>query len=288
MKKVSWSLPGIGDGAGDKEFIAAFKKARRLLRHQYVTGVSAGFAIRGGKTTTKRAICIHVTKKIRDKKLSRSKRLPRTICGVDVDVIVSNFKAHQMGYAEGIARRETHAVPAPPGVAIKVETAGLGTLGMVVVDKKDGKLCILTAAHVLDAPPKTPVYQPKPGNKDNIIGNVGRIAQERDAAIAFLSDERTITNIPFGGNKVINGVRMVHPIPPVKPKNYKYETLVKSGCMTGLTKAVVYYVGLFSAPLGKGDRLINGFVLIPDPDHIPDPGHLDLISDGGDSGSIWG
>lgn len=280
MKKVSWSLPGIGDGAGDKEFIAAFKKARRLLRHKYVTGVSAGFAVRGGKTTNKRAICIHVTKKVRDKKLSRSKRLPRTIGGVDVDVIVSNFKAHQMGLAERNARRVTPAIPAQPGVAIKVETGSLGTLGMLVVDKNDGRRCILTAAHVLDAPEKTPVYQPGPGSSNNIIGQVGRSGKECDAAIAFLSGNRTVTNFPWGGNRVINGVRMVRPVPQVIPENYEDETLVKSGCMTGLTRGVVRYVGSFMVPLGKRERLVNGFILIPVLGHP-------VISERGDSGSIW-
>lgn len=264
------SLPGVEN----PRLLEAYAQARRFLRRRYVTGISIGQAWRGG-VPDGMAICIHVDQKVEDSQLSNAERLPREIAGVPVDVIECVHRARGMTDAERRARRVVPASPALPGVEIAVQSLQLGTLGMIVMDSlsPDHPLCLLSAAHVLDAPEGAPVYQPGREVQANLIGHVGRRVWNRygDAAIAPISG-RSVSNIPLGSQKKIGEPREVR----------LGEVLLKSGSMTGLTRARVTHVGEFRVTYSGDFALVmEGFQL------APLDGESGEISDGGDSGSVW-
>jgi hypothetical protein len=239
-----------------------------------VTGVSIGEARRRGKAAGL-AVCIHVSQKVDKGLLPKAQRLPTEIAGVPVDVVESSFSLHTLGAAQHKQRRLDPQNPIPPGVEIGALHSGeFGTVGAVVVDllSPAKEQCLLTAAHVLDCPAYTLVYQPCTGEPGTMIGHARRRIPHCDAALAVLHGNRSASNTPLGLTTPISGCREVG----------HDDVLVKSGMMTGVTRAVVKYVGEFRIPLGAFDsRVMVGFVL------KPLDGAVDPISDKGDSGAVW-
>lgn len=266
--------PNPTQNTSDSALQTAYTQARRLLRRSDVTGVSIGEALRKGKPRGL-AICIYVAQKLPRKALTKAQRLPKSIAGIPVDILERRHVVHVLPLGERQARRLNSADPVPPGVEVGPHNGGTGTLGLVVVDALSSTrdICILTAAHVLNVPTGTAVYQPRIETPQNLLGHVRRkvLNKRCDAAIAVVDSNRQTTNLPMGCETPINGCRDVQ----------MGDILCKSGSMTGVTQAVVKSIGLFKIDYpGYGEKLMEGFELCP-------LAGTDEISDEGDSGSVW-
>lgn len=264
-------VPGITD----PNLQEAYAQARRFLRRRYVTGVSIGEAVRRG-IPGDLAVCVHVEQKLAAGLLSRAQRLPKEVAGIPIDVVERRFVSHSLTPTQRQQLRLIPQNPAPPGVEVAAQQGEPGSLGTLVVDllTPSREPCLLTAGHVLAAAVGTAVYQPGTEGPGSLIGHVRRrvMSARCDGALAILDAGRKLTNLPAGLNSAIRGCR------PVKLD----DVLVKSGMMTGVTRAVVKHVGEFSIYLsGFNSRTMIGFVL------QPLAGSEHSICDGGDSGGIW-
>jgi hypothetical protein len=264
-------IPGITD----PDLQEAYAQSRRFLRRPYVTGVSIGEAVRGG-VADGIAVCVHVEQKVAKKSLSKAQRLPIDIAGIPIDVVERRFVAHSLTAAQRQQRRLIPQNPAPPGVEVAAHNGEPGSLGAVVVDLLTPlrEPCLLTAAHVLAVAAGTAVYQPGTGAPGTLIGHVRRriLSAICDGALAVLDAGRSLTNLPAELNSTIRGCRRVKPD----------DVLVKSGMMTGVTRAVVKHFGEFTISMPNySSRTMTGFVL------LPLTGVEHPICDRGDSGAIW-
>lgn len=253
----------------------AYALARRFLRRSNVTGVSIGEAIRGG-VGDGLAICVHVNQKVAYASLTKAQRLPKEIAGIPVDVVERQFVAHSLTAEQRKLRRVIPQNPAAPGVEVAAHHGEPGTLGVMVVDllTPQRDLCLLTAAHVLNSPVGTPVYQPGTKDPASLIGHVRRrvLSSYCDGALAVLDVGRFSVNLPIELTRSITGIRQVK----------IGDVLVKSGMMTGVSRAVVKHVGEFDIRMPNLEQMyMQGFVL------QPLAGVQESICERGDSGAIW-
>ena len=248
---------------------AALADAQRFLRRDYVTGVGVGYAMKGGAYTKQIAICIHVSTKLHDSKLSRAQLFPRHLHGVRVDVVQLNIRPH-LSDADFQSRQRTKADPLRPGIMVKTEGGAFGTIGLLVSRLSDGKPYILSSGHVFDAP-GTRVFQPNKTLAPSSLGSVSIVkGSPSDAAIAQCTDRGT-RNQPQGTNIRIRSVR----------RAIHNEVLKLSGAITGLTNGQVVWIGTKDIVYGPNDiRRVNGFQLKP-------ASTADSPTARGDSGALW-
>lgn len=256
-------------GKARKRLAAAYADARRYLRRKYVTGVGIGYVMECGLCTNEIGISIHVTAKLDDAFLSKAQRFPRTLRGIRVDVVQSNFSAH-LSDAEFHARQRNVADPLRPGILIKTGDGNVGTIGLLVTSLVDGHRYVLSSGHVLDAPGAT-VYQPNKTLAPVPLADVTMVrGSPNDAAIARYSG-RGFRDIPLGTSIRINSVR----------RAAIGDILRLSGAMTGVTNGKVVWVGTRDMVYGPGDiRRVNGFQLEP-------ATSADPATERGDSGALW-
>jgi hypothetical protein len=256
-------------GMDDELLNAAYMDARRFLRRSYVTGLSIGYARRGGQVTDELAICVHVGNKLPDSALTAAQRLPRSIRGVPVDVVQVVLEPQFVDGAEGIARRETRMNPVVPGLQIKTEHQDFGTIGLVARRQSAGAstTVLLTAGHVLGGI-GVRVFQPNGTTSANAVGRVLDMRVSGiDAGCVGLAG-RSGSNIPFDTGRMVAGTRSAT----------INERLSMSGAYAGLIQGVVRGPGELKTIFSGG--LVTGFYLNPVPGTTG-------FTEKGDSGSLW-
>ncbi|MFC5815744.1 S1 family peptidase [Nonomuraea harbinensis] len=175
-----------------------------------VTGAGIGFRRRGGQWTEEPAVVVLVAKKRPAALVSNRRLLPATVevDGVTCEVDVIQAGPFTMGTVTATAAADKvtgRMRPPRPGCSISNPMDGdtAGTLGLFVLDNKDGKVCLLSNNHVIArmgrATPAEDIIQPGAydgGTRpDDIIAYVKRWAPiddgtSVDAAIAELTDQK--------------------------------------------------------------------------------------------------
>lgn len=147
----------------------ALRKCRHDLRKKKgVLSVGRGYKTVGGKVTDRLSVIVTVEKKLPASKLSAADLIPKTIEGVETDVVVSSpFKVPtpmRAMVAETIYS-DRHR-PCPAGVSIGHHSITAGTFGCRVFDKTTKEWLILSNNHVLansnNAQIGDPILQPGP------------------------------------------------------------------------------------------------------------------------------
>ncbi len=258
----------------------ALARATRLAqRFSQVTGVDHGYVYREGRRTAELGIRFHVTHKLPPAVLAEHDTLPREIDGVPCDVVQAAYGPHG---------RSDACDPLQPGISIgNIERARQGTLGMFVRDRATGRPGLLSNWHVLagatDGAPGDAISQPGPRHLGSaparVVARLERwldLATGCDAAFALLEGGAGTAQRLFGGTIAITGVEA--PRPGME--------LVKVGVTTGLTHGLIDgSAGSFRldySAYGDTTRWMDGFRLVPHPDHP-----VDEISLAGDSGAVW-
>jgi hypothetical protein len=258
------TLPGVKE----TRLLRAYNAARHFLRRPNVTGLAIGTALHGGEPG-RRSLCIMVDAKIPDEKLRARSRFPKKILGVEVDVMVRSPRP-LLSDKEIEGRRETIHAMLVPGIALN-QAGGFGTAGLIVRKSSGSPLHLLTCAHVLPGALGARVYQTQAiRTTASSIGSVAAMFLDGDGDAALVRLTKAASNKPYGVAKALTGVREVK----------DDEILAMSGCMTGVTTAVVDYPGEFVVPYSGGKVTMTGFMLVPVAGN-------EEISVGGDSGAIW-
>ena len=249
-------LPGVVD----PRLINAYRKARRFLKREYVTGISIGRPRSAGVVHERLAICVHVREKVPEHKLTKAQVFPREIDGVPLDVIVSQMHV------------QVAMNPIVPGAQI-MQAGGLsGTVGLIVL-APDGVPCVLTAAHVLNAPGQQ-AFQPSPGVGSAIGMTRPPIYTQRVDAAIVPTSPRVGSNRPIGTNIDIGSIRYVA----------AGEDLTMVGAMSsaGGPRHAHSSVGEHWVTYQNGARVWMSGILLG-----PQQGRTQLLSQGGDSGAVW-
>lgn len=176
------------------------------------------------------------------------------------------------------ATRDGRAAVIQPGIEVAHRRRAGGTLGLIVVDRRDNVRYMLSAAHVLRAPGANaqnnilqPTFRNGGRDDDSTIGEFvpHKAAEGVDAALARLTaDDRLLSDVQFGTKVVVASV---------KPATLG-DKVQKSGVGTGITNGIVDGIGRYY--LSPTDTVgVEGFRIVPD-------GETD-ISDFGDSGAVW-
>ncbi|MEV4548014.1 hypothetical protein [Nonomuraea wenchangensis] len=209
-----------------------------------VTGAGIGFRRRDGQWTEEPAVVVLVAKKRPAALVSNRRLLPRT---VEVDGVTCEVDVIQAGpfSTGGVATTATATATAitgrmrPPrpgcGISNSLDGDTVGTLGLFVVDNKDGKVCLLSNNHVVArmgrATPAEDIIQPGAydGGKrpDDIIAFVKRAAPvpdggSVDAAIAELVDQDAFVVEPALDR--MPGPSAEHPVVGIHTAGDKYGT----------------------------------------------------------------
>ncbi len=250
--------------------------------------IDFGWAEHGGKLyEDELAIRVHLIEKFRDRPalelaisegLTRAK-IPDSIGGFPVDKPKSGRLRLQRGWWSSRTRR---ADPMQGGISISnASLRGSGTLGGLVRDRETGDPMILSNWHVLAGHwgirSGWPIYQPGRGDGGRRADTVATFSHSAmsshlDAAVARLTGSRSLLNHPLGLDPV-KGVSWAMPGMEV----------IKSGRTTGVTYGRVTGVeGTFVGYFGGVYGLICNVMTI-----VPRPGMEQVVSEGGDSGSLW-
>jgi hypothetical protein len=266
----------------DGKAAAALARAKRFAHSlDGVQGVDFGYAYRRGKRRGLGSVRFHVKRKFGMDDLQQHQRIPKTIGGVDVDVIVATYRPHN-GNPRG---PQTVVVP---GISIgNAKTESTGTLGGLVRDNETSRLAILSNWHVLcgttDAAAGDEICQPGPMDTGSSlarpIATVDKwlpLTDQLDAAIAYVNDGVTTGGNLFGTDFHAQGTAA----PAVGMH------VVKSGAATGVTSGVVDGIGgsynIDYTQFGDKPEWMSGFRIVPNPTD-----HASSLSLDGDSGSFW-
>lgn len=244
-----------------------------------VTAVDVGPKYTAGGRTRGRKPCIriHLSRKIPDRRVTASQRIPSDFLGVESDVIQTVYRAHEGTSPAPTDRFDTLR----PGISVGNFNASAGTLGLMVFHRPTGGACILSAAHVLagaGASEGDPITQPARGDGGTIPGDtVARLTNLvpqgpwGDAAIARLNDRRARAAEILGSDVVLGSIGA--------PTANMLVT--KSGRTTGLTRGRIEGLGRYRYP-ARPDG-VDGFRIVPLHD---DPNRFDLAAEG-DSGAVY-
>jgi len=278
------------------------RQARHWLRAPNVTSIGVGHKRVAGEATGALCVQFTVSRKFDPAELVRLglPPLPDSFAlpdgrRVPTDVMERRFAPAYRLVAPPPAAQPAAALPPAvirrsrvdqvmPGVSIgRRDGQGAGTVGAIVRDALTGAPMLLGNWHVLVGPgggPGDPVVQPGPwddGRLDaNVIGAVvrGHIGLAGDGAVASIRNRRVDPAILELG------------VAPARLATAEIgDTVVKSGRTTGVTYGVVCRTAVVVSHGGTGTAFdIGGFEIEPDPKRPPPDG---LLSDEGDSGSLW-
>jgi hypothetical protein len=213
------------------------------------------------------------------KDLSSDQRLPKTLEGVEVDVLGVGYSPHQG------SPRAPHDV-LQPGISIGSRKQGTtGTLGAIVRDLTSQNLCLLSNWHVLCGGPEAAAEDEiaQPGPMDSHGGRTVaqlerwlRLSEQFDAAVARLAPDVQSVGQLFG-----TAFQPISTAPPSLGMR-----LVKSGAVSGVTYAKIDGIAgsyrLDYTAFGGAPQWMEGFRLVQDPD-----APTKALSLEGDSGSLW-
>ncbi|HEX2673286.1 MAG TPA: hypothetical protein VHM25_20535 [Polyangiaceae bacterium] len=221
-----------------------------------------------------------MNQKQRLSQLPPDQKLPKTIEGVEVDVLATGYVPH------GAARAPQAVLQ--PGLSVgNLNLKTTGTLGAVVQDLVTQNLCILSNWHVLVGGPEGAVgdgiSQPGPmdlgSNPAHEVAKLERwlrLSEQYDAALARLGANLATSTQLFDTT--------VTPRATAAPALGM--SVFKSGAVSGVTHAIVDGVAgsyrLDYSNFGDGPEWMTGFRLVPDP-AVP----AEALSLEGDSGSLW-
>jgi endonuclease G len=206
-------------------------------------------------------------------------RIPDEIDGFSVDRPESGRLRLQRGWRSPRRRRSD---PMQGGISVSnASLRGSGTLGGLVRDRETDDPMILSNWHVLAGRwgirPGWPIYQPGRGDGGTRADTVATFSHSAmsshlDAAVAKLTGSRPLVNHPLD-------------LEPVKGVGWAHfgMDVIKSGRTTGVTYGRVTGVeGTYQGYFGGVYGYIRNVMTI-----VPRPGMEQLVSSGGDSGSLW-
>jgi len=278
--------------------------AQRWPELPNVTSVGVGYKIERGRRTPTLSIQVTVTKKLDpDELLARGfVPLPTSVPAGDgrqipVDVVERSYRP---SYALTPEPAGSTLPPPPmaaklqrrrrlprimPGISVGHWNAKAGTIGAIVYDRRTGRPCVLSNAHVLqgaDGMPGDIVLQPGRFDDSDVANNSlgtmlrGHFGLAGDCAIAGIETrmfDETILELGVAPRRLA--------------KVAIGDKVVKSGRTTGVTRGTVVRIGVVIRP-DYGGRIgqvqIGGFEIGPTPGAPPPTA---LLSDEGDSGSLW-
>ncbi|MFC1463243.1 MAG: hypothetical protein ACFLMY_00190 [Candidatus Brachytrichaceae bacterium NZ_4S206] len=266
----------------------AYREALAKYAHrENVTGIDVGYKYTNGERTGTLAVRIHVLEKIPELALEASEIFPEEILGFPVDVIQADYKPlWQLGAEATTTDRRARLAQLQPGISIGHPGITVGTLGMIVRDKRSGRPAILSNWHVLAgsnaAAPGDPILQPGPHDGGraprDAVGALERMMlnEDGDAAIALIAMDTR----PFSPEILDLDIA-----PDSLADPNIDDLIVKSGRTTGVTRGRVDGKGRYFISYPSVGRVgIAGFNIVP-----REPGNPsnEEISSGGDSGSVW-
>jgi hypothetical protein len=260
----------------------ALTAAKRLARSlDGVRAVDYGFAYEDGKRTERSSVRFHMNRKQRLSQLTTDQKLPKTIEGIEVDVL-------EIGYSPHAGSPRAPQVVLQPGLSVgNLKQRTTGTLGALVRDLATNDLCILSNWHVLCGGPEAAVgdgiSQPGPmdlgSNPARTVANLERwlrLSEQLDAALARLAPDVESTEQLF--DTAITPTATTAPLLGMP--------VIKSGAVSNVTHAVVDGISgsyrLDYTGFGDGPQWMSGFRLVPDP-----AAPAAALSLEGDSGSLW-
>ncbi|MGW0436405.1 hypothetical protein ACWDV4_28135 [Micromonospora sp. NPDC003197] len=231
------------------------KHRKQLLALPHVHQVDMGYELKDGQPTGRLALRVHVDRKQPLRRLPVADRVPEELDGVPVDVI-------QFNPVPQLARNVLHN-PVGGGVQImNVNSAGAGTLGMIVLHRDSLRPLALSNHHVMVRTPAVAgdlVSQPGTNDPPSILGTVLASDQALDCAVCHIGNRGW--GLDVYGLDVVTGWTEAR----------LGMKVVKSGLGSGVTWGIID--GMNS----------GGFTVVPDTSR-PASGQMSLP---GDSGSIW-
>lgn len=271
---------------------------RHFLDDPNITSVGLGYKVRDGEPTDELCLQFTVRQKADGARLETlgTTPIPETLEvdsePVPTDVVERSFvPTHRIVPEAERSERKTRRDPLEPGVSVSHPTISAGTAGAIVYDLTTGGPAVLSNWHVLHGPDGQvgdPALQPgthddNSGDPRNQFGHLLRshLGTAGDAALATVETRRV--------DPAIMGLGVV---PQEIADPDLGDRVVKSGRTTGVSHGVVSRIEtLVSLDYGDGvgDRTIGGFEIAADPrrPNEDDPAGTGMLSDGGDSGSVW-
>jgi hypothetical protein len=220
------------------EAAKAAKKRHRedLMRYPNVVGVGVGFKVKRGRRVRTLAIRVYVHVKVPLSKLKRSQRLPRSIDGIPVDVIVRKPVYYLFDPTNPSPRHAARQGVLFGGISIGLAGGNTGTLGGSFFDNSTLMDVMLTNWHVVcneDNCSVGTILQPSAFDNDELHRVVGKILRTRvapaiDAAVLSLDGsallERRVLDMGEIGGPVPSEIGM---------------TVIKVGRTSGLTRGTI-------------------------------------------------
>jgi hypothetical protein len=166
---------------------------KRLWARPNVRAVDIGFEFRGGRSSGRLAVRVHVTRKVPISKLANAERLPDEIDGFPVDVIESNPTVD-------LDFRNSRQDPVPGGINIGNRKVGKSGTLSIVFEKETMRPLALSCWHVLVAdrsvgmdPILQPFVQTPPGtvppDDKFFLGRLLRWNEELDVAVCSIGEQ---------------------------------------------------------------------------------------------------
>lgn len=271
---------------------------RHFLDDPNITSVGLGYKVRDGQTTDELCLQFTVRQKLDGPRLEAlgATVIPETLdvdsIPVPTDIVERSFvPTHRLIPEAERSERKTRRDPLEPGVSVSHPTISAGTAGAIVYDLTTGKPAVLSNWHVLhgsdgkigDDALQPGTHDDNSGDPRNRFGRLLRshIGAAGDAALASIETRR------------IDPAIMALGVVPDKIADPDLgDRVVKSGRTTGVSYGVVSRIEtLVSLDYedGAGERTIGCFEIEADPQraNIHDPAGTGMLSDGGDSGSVW-
>lgn len=257
------------------------RSRNRIMGLPNVVGVGLGRKIRGGHDMGTEALVVLVETKVHRNALPANATVPAEIDGILTDVIqVGRLSAVRPDRGSSIRKKRVR--PAPGGVSIGHPDITAGTLGVMVWDS-DGPL-ILSNNHVLansstnfSGKPVvfTPTLQPGPYDGaipvEDVIGNVERfVPLKRRGSNRF---DAAVTR-PASPDLLSPEILEIGTLSGVADPEIDMK-VIKSGRSSGVTRGIITVVDA-TVSVDYGD-----YALRFDRQVV-----TDLVSDGGDSGSV--
>ncbi len=262
---------------------------KRFLGKPGVTGVGVGYKWKDGKRTDELVVRVYVEEKKPPGDVPKSRRVPKTLAGVETDVIERKFELHQRSMPI-----ELLAQPADPGRYDPLQGGigigpcrvidgfvFVGTAGTVVGDRGSASPMLLTNFHVAAVDDDFSVGDEiaQPSRVDggscpaDVVGTLRRavLSERVDGAVVALNQGgrgATCTIVDIGE---VTGTAAA-----ALDMNVR-----KRGRTTGLTFGVVDDLDLtVTLEYAVGDRTLTGQIGI-----LVDAGRSQKFGEGGDSGS---
>ncbi|WP_428926824.1 hypothetical protein [Marinibacterium sp. SX1] len=266
----------------------AYQEAlRRFADRQNLTAIDIGRVWKAGRPVDEAAIRLHVTRKQPETELDAAAVFPREILGIPVDVVEGVYRIPEAARMSDSRRRGRFPF-LMGGMSCSRLDGEVGTVGVIVKDRRTGRAGLLSNWHVLAGPranPGDPILHPgridggQPAQDEIARLDRWMLDTDGDAAVAFLTGALPWVPLQLGSFTEIAGTRTAR----------LGEVLSKSGRTTGVTTAVVDGIGMYRVnyevrPGEIEHRDIRGFKLVSLLEGNP---HDEELSAAGDSGACW-